>query len=156
MARPERSAGAVVFCAGKKGREYLLLKHSREELEPKEYWNFPKGHIEKGETSQGTARRETLEETGLRDIEFIQGFKETERYAYVLKGKKILKFVVWFIAQSKKKRIKISWEHTDAIWLSYDKAYQKIFYLGSKRLLRKAEKFLKKYDRAAVTTKSSA
>lgn len=140
----ERSAGTLIFCESKKGREYLLLKHSREEPEPKEYWNFPKGHLEKGETSQETARRETLEESGLQDITFIPGFKETERYVYVWQGKKILKFVVWFIAQSRTKRVKVSWEHTEAAWLPYPQAYKRVFYAGSKRLLKKAEAFLKK------------
>ena len=121
----------------------MLLRHSRKDPEAKEYWNFPKGHIEKGETSQETAERETREETGLNGIAFIPGFKETERYAYVLKKEKILKFVVWFLAQSKKKRVRISWEHSGAAWLPYDKAYRQIFYSGSKRLLKKAEDFLK-------------
>lgn len=140
----ERSAGALIFYEGKKGREYLLLKHSRKGPEPNEYWNFPKGHFEKGETSQEAARRECAEETGLREIIFVPGFKETERYFYIFEGEKILKFVVWFAAQSKRKRVKISWEHSGAVWLSYDRAYQRLFYAGSRRLLKKAEAFLKK------------
>ncbi|MBI3630967.1 MAG: NUDIX domain-containing protein [Candidatus Sungbacteria bacterium] len=140
----ERSAGAVVYRDAKRGREYLLLKHPRKEPEPKEYWNFPKGHIEKGETSQEAARRETEEETGLCGIAFIPGFKETERYVYVAKGRKVLKFVVWFIAESKKKRVKISREHSGAAWLPYDRAYERVFYQGSRRLIQKAHRFLEK------------
>ncbi|MFY9463024.1 MAG: NUDIX domain-containing protein [Candidatus Sungiibacteriota bacterium] len=138
----ERSAGAVVFRDTKNGREYLLLKHSRRFLEPKEYWSFPKGHIEKKETAREAACREIMEETGLGDIKFINGFRETERYGYMQKGKKVDKSVVWFLARSKKRRIKLSIEHIDAVWLSYEKAYKKVFYLGTKRLLKKAHKFI--------------
>ncbi|TSC78157.1 MAG: ADP-ribose pyrophosphatase [Parcubacteria group bacterium Gr01-1014_33] len=66
----ERSAGAVIFRETKKGREYLLLQHT-DEADKKTgksklgHWDFPKGHIEKGETTEKTVRREVKEETGV-------------------------------------------------------------------------------------------
>ncbi len=138
----QRAAGAVIFYGNRKSPRYLLLKHARKNLAPKEYWNFPKGHIERGETPREAAEREIREETGLRDLEFLSGFREIERYGYAHDGKNVSKSVVWFLARAKKKRITLSGEHAGAVWLSYEKAYRKVFYLGTKLLLKKTRKFL--------------
>src|SRR3989344_321242 len=62
----EVSVGAVVFReenrGGKKERLYLLLHY------PSGHFDFPKGHVEAGETEEMTLRRETDEETGIRDL----------------------------------------------------------------------------------------
>lgn len=143
----ERSAGAVVFHRGEDGLEYLLLRH--EPLNPgtatgkkEEYWNFPKGHIKKGEASEETALREIREETGLIGMTIIPGFKETERYAYVRNREKIYKWVVWFLAETHSKKITLSFEHTDSAWLLYEEALHRVTYHFSKRLLTKAHEFL--------------
>ena len=46
-------------------------------------WDFPKGLVEAGEEPLAAARRETAEETGLRDLDFSFGesYKETLAYA---------------------------------------------------------------------------
>lgn len=138
----ERAAGAVIFYKDKEEPKYLLLKHARKHLEPKEYWNFPKGHIEKEETPHEAAEREIGEETGLHDLGFIPGFRETEQYGYRQKGERVSKSVVWFLVRTKEKKITLSREHTDAAWLSYKEAYKKVFYPGTKLLLKKAHRFL--------------
>ena len=135
--RVERSAGAVVFCGNGRNSRYLLLHHARKGPAPSEYWNFPKGHIEKGEKPEDAARREILEESGLRGIEFISGFRETERYMYTWRGKKVLKHVVWFLARSRIRQVVISSEHVGAVWLPYAKARERVFYPGTKHLLKK-------------------
>lgn len=147
----ERSAGAVIFYEGRSGRLYLLLEHARRGPVPKEYWSFPKGHIEKGETSEEAARREIEEESGLRDVEFIRGFRASERYLYTWQGKKTLKFVVWFVARSRKKRVKLSHEHIGGVWLPYADAYKKVLYQGTKRILKKADMFLNKTEKSKAT-----
>ena len=82
----ERSAGAVVYRETKKGREYLLLQHhaGKNTRAVKRahvgHWDFPKGHIDAGEKTEDTVRREVREETGITRIELIPGFKETIRY----------------------------------------------------------------------------
>ncbi|MDZ4384915.1 MAG: NUDIX domain-containing protein, partial [Candidatus Moranbacteria bacterium] len=59
----EKSVGAVVFRKKETGgKEFLLLHY------PSGHWDFPKGHIESGETEEGTLRREVEEETGLKDL----------------------------------------------------------------------------------------
>ena len=138
----ERSAGAVVFCGSGRSRRYLLLHHARKGPAPKEYWSFPKGHIEKGETSEDAARREIAEESGLWDVKIIPGFRAGERYIYTWRGKKTLKFVVWFVARTREKKITLSREHIGGVWLPYADAYKKVFYPGTKRILKKADTFL--------------
>ena len=142
----ERSAGAVVFYRGANGLEYLLLHHGEgaPPVGEKGYWSFPKGHMEKGEKPHDTAVRETREETGIARVGIIAGFKESDRYGYILNGKKILKSVVWFVAESKTKMVTISFEHTDSIWLPYGEAYKKVGYRGTKSILKKAHRFLTK------------
>ena len=56
----EKSCGAVVSRMTENGREILLIRHMNGG-----HWAFPKGHVEKDETEEQTARREILEETGL-------------------------------------------------------------------------------------------
>ena len=57
--RYEKSCGALVFRRASQGLEVLLLKHRAG------HWDFPKGHVEAGESEQETALREVLEESGL-------------------------------------------------------------------------------------------
>ena len=143
----ERSAGAVIFRATKKGREYLLLRH-QDEIDAKTgkqkpgHWDFPKGHIEKGETTEETVRREVKEETGVSKIQFVSGFKETIRYFVSVKGEKRLKFVVFFLTRVSQKKIKISWEHQGFAWLPFKEAYERLTYKNAKTVLQKAHLFL--------------
>jgi 8-oxo-dGTP pyrophosphatase MutT (NUDIX family) len=56
------------------------------------HWDFPKGLAEANEDPLACAQRETLEETGLTDLEFIFGeeFRETAPYA----GNKVARYYV--------------------------------------------------------------
>ena len=140
----EKSAGAVIFRREKGEIFYLLLhypafSHRAEES----YWDFPKGHIEKGENLEETVRREVKEETGLEGIRFIKGFKETIRYFFRFEGKNILKFVTFFLAETETKEIKISFEHSGYQWLAYEKALEQLKFKNAKEILKKADKFLR-------------
>ncbi len=154
MARPERSAGAVVFRKTKFGREYLLIQHpdapnDRVHKPTSGHWDFPKGHIEAREKTKDTVRREVREETGILNIVPVPDFKETIRYVVDYEGRKRLKFVVFFLAETKQKRVVLSFEHQAYAWLPYKEAYQKLTYQNAKRVLSAAERFLKKHDRVA-------
>jgi 8-oxo-dGTP pyrophosphatase MutT (NUDIX family) len=132
----EKSAGAVIFRKQNKKIYYLLLHYHWG------HWDFPKGNIEKGENLEETAKREIKEETGLEDIEFISGFKETIKYFYKLRGKTIFKIVTFFLAQTKTKKVKISWEHIGYKWLPFKKALEQLTFKNAKEILKKANKFL--------------
>lgn len=143
----ERSAGTVVFKKERGSVEYLLIQHpdkkdlKTEKIKPG-HWDFPKGHIEKGETTEDAVRREVAEETGIRYIEIVPGFKETIRYFLKFGEEKRMKFVAFFLARAKETEVKISFEHQDYIWLPYEKAYKKLTYANVKKVLQKANDFL--------------
>ena len=134
-----RSAGVVLF-RGKK-REYLLLHYAAG------HWDLPKGMFEKGEKkSEEVALRELKEETGVSQVKLIPGFKETIKFFYTWEGKKVLKFVVFFLGKTRQKRVKISWEHKGYIWLPYEEAVNKATFQNAKNVLKKAEKWLRLHE----------
>lgn len=70
------SAGAVIVRAEANQWQFLLLRAYQ-------YWDFPKGRTEAGETPLQAAHREIAEETGITDLRFPWGedFTETGPYA---------------------------------------------------------------------------
>lgn len=152
----EKSAGAIIYRMEPDGQGnsvpyYLLLRYERG------HWEFPKGHIEPGETEEETVKREIFEETGLNDIEIIPGFKEYIKYFFRQysdkvsdadrkKGKTpwVFKLVVFFVAETKSKDIKISEEHKDFIWLPINEAIKKTTFKNSKLLLKRVNDFVVK------------
>ncbi len=133
----EKSSGAVVFRKDKHVK-YLLLHYEAG------HWDFPKGHIEKNESEQQAALREIKEETGVSGVSFVDGFKETIKYFYKKEGKTVFKTVVFFIAETKTEKVKISFEHIGSEWLEYKDAFERLTYKNAKDVLEKADKFLMK------------
>ncbi|MBD3208080.1 MAG: NUDIX domain-containing protein [Candidatus Nealsonbacteria bacterium] len=132
----EKSAGAVVFRKKEGRRLYLLLHYDAG------HWSFPKGNIEKGEKLKETVIRETQEETGIEDLDFVKGFKEHIKYTYKREGKDIFKIVTYFLASTKTKEVKISWEHQGFQWLIYEEALQQLTYKNARTVLEKVHSFL--------------
>ena len=137
----EKSCGAVVFKRHKDGAKYLLLHYEAG------HWDFPKGAQEKNEKDEQTAAREIKEETGIEDIEFVDGFREVIKYFYKRRGKTVYKEVVFFLVQSPAEEVKLSFEHIGYAWLSYEHAFKKLTFDNSKELLRKANQFLYKTNK---------
>ena len=128
----EKSAGAVVFFRGEQV-EYLLLLST--------YWGFPKGRVEKGEDEKTAALREVREESGL-DVSLLDGFRELDEYWYQRKGVRVHKEAAFFLAQAHTQAVRISWEHTDSLWLGYADAMERLKFSGQRELLRKANESL--------------
>ena len=139
----ERSAGAIVF-RREDGKTYYLILHYPGFRAKKSHWDFPKGKIEKGEGLTETVKREVEEETGLKDIKLADGFKETIKYFFKWEGKNILKFVTFFLAETKEKQVKISQEHIGFKWLSYKEAKVQLTHENAKKILQKAMEQIKK------------
>jgi len=139
----EKSAGAIIFRRENKKIYYLLLHYPSNPKAKKDYWDLPKGHIEKGEDEIETARREVEEETGLKDIQFVGEFKEAIKYFFKFKGENIFKIVVFYLAETKTKEVKISFEHIGFKWLSYEEALEQLTFKNAKGVLQKANDFLK-------------
>lgn len=142
----EKSAGAVLFKREDSSIYYLLLHYEAG------HWGFSKGNIEEGEKEEETVKREVREETGIEDIEIIGGFKEYIKYFYrsnyglsETEKKKVpwtFKIVTYYLAETKTKEVKISFEHQGYKWLPYQEALEKITYKNAKEILKNANDFL--------------
>ena len=132
----EKSAGIVLFRNDSDKNEFLLLNY------PQGHWDFVKGKIEQNETSHETALRETKEETGITNIEFVDGFEESVEYDFRFKKENIHKKVIFFLAKTNEKNIKLSHEHNDYLWLEYNDALKKTTFENAKNVLTKANDFL--------------
>lgn len=134
----ERSAGAVVFYedADKHDRLYLVLHY------PAGHWDFPKGAVEKGETEEQAARREIMEESGLRIESFIPNFRKVIEYHYRRSEGLSHKQVIFFLAKSDSKDVRISFEHSGYDWLNLDQALRRLTFENARNILRDANAFL--------------
>lgn len=133
----ERSAGAIIFRKEKGKRKYLLLHYEVG------HWDYVKGHIEKGEKTEATIRRETKEETGITDLKFFPKFKETIQWFFKHEGELVKKYAVFYLAETGTEEIKLdSHEHIGYAWLPYEKAVEKVTFNNAKEILKKAERFL--------------
>jgi len=135
--KEEVSAGIILFNENDK-RKFLLLNY------PSKHWDFVKGKMEKDETSHETAIRETKEETGISDVEFIDGFEEEIEYYFYAENQEIHKKVIFFLGKTETTEITLSHEHLDFIWLEFDNALNKTTYENAKNLLKKSKMFLDK------------
>lgn len=133
----EKSCGIVVFREHEGKRKFLVLHY------PSGHWDFAKGHVEEGESEKETATRELLEETGIADIIFIDGFREQISYEFKVRGNLISKEVIFFLAKTDLKDIHLSHEHKGSMWLPYEEAFNRATFDNAKNLLKKANEFLK-------------
>lgn len=140
----EKSVGAVVTAIIRKERHYLLLRYPSSIQAKREYWDLPKGHVEKGETEEQTMKREVQEETGLRHIEVIRGFREPISYYFKSKGKMVYKTVIFYLAQVKGRRVTVSHEHIGYVWLPYKEAINHLKFQNAKKVIQEAHHFLSK------------
>jgi 8-oxo-dGTP pyrophosphatase MutT (NUDIX family) len=87
-------------------------------------WDFPKGMVNPNEDPLDAAKRETEEETGITDLEFVFGedFKETVPYA----GNKVARY---YVAETRMEQITLPVskelgrpEHDEWRWVTCDEA----------------------------------
>lgn len=143
----ETSIGATIFHMKEGRREYLLLHY------PSGHFDFVKGHVEANETEEMTLRRETEEESGITDIHVFRK-RVSICYFYVAKGAErekrlkqgrgiwIFKVVHFYPAQTETRDIRISYEHTGFLWLSYEEALAKVTFVNAKKILSETEIYL--------------
>jgi len=133
----EISAGAVIF--RKNSRLQFLLLHY-----PSGHWDFVKGKIEVNENPHQTTIREAKEETGITDLDFVNGFEESVEYEFQYDEELIHKKVIFFLAKTNAVEIKISHEHLDFVWLEFKEALEKITYRNARSVLSKANQLLER------------
>lgn len=142
----EVSAGIIIYRKTKEGPKFLLLYHGGR------YWSFPKGKIEvrigskdgtlteNKETTFKAALREVHEETGLssRDLKLDGRFKVYDRYIYTRNRKKIFKIVFYYLAETARRDVKISKEHSGYGWFLYKDALRMLIYQNLKNNIKQA------------------
>jgi 8-oxo-dGTP pyrophosphatase MutT (NUDIX family) len=132
----ETSAGIVLFRKEGSKKLFLLLHY------PSGHWDFVKGKMEQGESTHQTAIREAQEETGITDITFVENFEEWIKYNFKYQGELVQKKVVFFLAETKTKEIKISHEHSGYTWMDYNSSMDKTTFDNAKTVLTKAQNLL--------------
>ncbi len=133
----EKSCGTIVFVREKQLPVFLLLKYAAG------HWDFPKGHVEEGETEEATALRELEEETGITTARLVPGFREKITYYYKRGKETVFKQVRFFLVETKEKTVKISFEHKAYKWLGFREAMQTLTFGNARQMLKKANNFLK-------------
>ena len=118
----EKSCGAIVVEDGK----VLLVKHNAG------HWDFPKGHVEEGETEFETAIREVKEETNI-DIKIEKENKYISEYS---PKENVMKTFIYFIGEKVGGEDKPQIEEvSDVEWVDVNKAVERITHQKSKEIM---------------------
>lgn len=128
--KKEISCGCIII-----NDKQILLVHEKNA----NFWGFPKGHIEFGETEIETALREVKEEIGI-DVNIIS----TKKYSinYIINDE-IDKTSIFYIASPKTLNItKQESEIDDVKWCSYEEALSTLTFDNLKDLLKQIFKDL--------------
>ncbi len=134
----EKSCGVVLF----NEQKVLLLQYATGQKEGEwdlqGHWDFPKGHVDKGETEIETATRELEEETGIKNIILLDNFRKTINYKIQKRDRKTSKEVVFFIATTVETEINLSHEHVDYGWFDFTSALKQLTYDNARSVLSEA------------------
>ena len=130
--KQEKSCGCIII----NDKEEVLLVHHN-----KGHWDFPKGHVESGETEVETAKREVKEETNI-DVEVDEEYRYSTKYS---PREDVIKEVVYFLAKniSDEKQPQLE-EVSEVKWFSMNDAIEKITYDNSREILIQLRKDLEK------------
>jgi 8-oxo-dGTP pyrophosphatase MutT (NUDIX family) len=126
---------------------YLLLNYGR-------HWDYPKGHVEQGESDIDAAFRELAEETGIIHATRVGTFSHTLSYFFRSKSGLIRKSVTFFLAHTPATDVTLSHEHTGYEFLPYDAAVARVTYKSSKEVLRAANAYLQTHPNGLTTATS--
>lgn len=128
--KKEKSCGCIVIDKDK----VLLVKQNDG------HTAFPKGHVEKNETEEECAIRETFEETGLK-VKVLNNYRYTQTY-FVKQD--VLKEVVYFLARREFGILCKQEEEINSLgFYSFDEALKLISYKDTISLFEEALKDIK-------------
>ena len=126
--KKEKSCGAIII-----NNKKVLLVYEKN----RNFWGFPKGHVEQNETEIETAIREVKEEVGL-DIDILKEKRYEFKYNI---GKDIEKTCVLFISFPKTFIIKKQESEIElSKWFTFDEALKTLTYDNQKEILKLAIK----------------
>src|SRR5919206_2291280 len=134
----EKSSGAILFSINNESSKsvFLLLHYASG------HWDFPKGNIEDGEDELQAAYREIFEETGIKNVHFLKGFRKKIQYYYRRGDLLIRKEVIFYLAKTNTKEITLSNEHIGYAWKDYMEAMNQLTYKSAQDLLKEVKMFL--------------
>ena len=104
---------------------------------------FQKAILKIARMNPKLACREIREETGIENVEFLDGFKGKVEYYYRREHEIVHKEVVFFLAKTDSQKVILSNEHIAYSWNDYDNALAKLTYKSAKDILVQAQNFLK-------------
>ena len=130
--KQEKSCGCIII---NDKEEILLVCHN------KGHWDFPKGHVEEGETEVETAKREVKEETNI-DVEVNEEYRYSTKYS---PKEDVIKEVIYFLARniSDNKQAQLE-EVCEVKWFEFEDAIDKITFDSSRDILIQLKKDLEK------------
>lgn len=139
-------AGFVVYRRTSDGIKFLLLYRRGN------YWNFPKGHFEPGESTIDAALRELEEETGIKksELRIAPNFRAYERFYFKVGNQGIYDTVILFLGETHKADIALRpREHSGFGWFLYQDAMNIIGkkYGDTRKVLKQASDFLRPRNR---------
>ena len=124
--KKEKSCGCIII----KDQKVLLVYEKN-----RNFWGFPKGHMEDGETEIETALREVKEEVGL-DVEIDKKRRYTLNYVI---NNEIDKTTVLYIAKAKNEKIIMQEsEIENTKWCSFEEALNMLTFDDWKEMFKKA------------------
>ena len=130
--KQEKSCGCIII---NDKDEVLLVRHN------KGHWDFPKGHVEDGETEIQTAIREVKEETNI-DVEVNEEYRYSTKYS---PKEDVVKEVIYFLAKNINDNKQAQLEEVSEVkWFSIEDAIDKITYDNSRDILIQLKKDLEK------------
>lgn len=124
-------SGAIVVRLDRKEPQVLLVTAKRNSRN----WIFPKGHIEKGETAEAAALRETKEEAGV--VGKLVGPAGVLEYRFMGVTARVEYFLALFTRETASPE-----DGRSRVWCGLDEALQRLSYKNTRKLLRKAWKLM--------------
>ncbi len=109
-----------------------------------QFWVFPKGHAEEGETALFAALRELQEETGVTEVTLNGSKVFSVEYTFVHNDERIEKTVDYYIGYCKSTDTHITQprEVAELRWCSLEEAEQLLTHQNSKDVLNEVREFL--------------
>lgn len=136
----EKSCGIVPFREVDGEIRYLVISSA---VTKREHWEFPKGGVEEGEREIETALRELWEETGVKDVRVLPGYREPIRYIYRRPEGLVSKQVVYFIARVSNPAVTLrEVEAKDYRWANYEETRKLLRHANARALLERCHAFI--------------
>lgn len=138
----EKSVGIIVYREHpQEGMQYLVLYHRGN------YWNFPKGRIEDNESELETGLRELREETGIKDVKIIDGWRQETHFFFKEKRDQSMvfikkDFILYLGSVSLDAAVLVSPEHNGYAWFDFKTALKHMRFKNLKIILGEAHSLI--------------